>query len=284
MTRSPLRLLAAALLVLAAALALVACGGGGGGGKDVTGGLTPQQLLDRSAAEAAKAESFRLAIDGTGQVQLAQGAGGGAAGFLNGPLGITGEGPVQPPDKASLDAKVELAAFAPQVNLTRVGDEVFVGVLGQDFKLALPAEQVGLFDFAQLFPTVSGWITSPEEAGREDIDGTPTVKVTGTVDAVAALEDLRPLLAGSGSVVIDEKQARAALKGSTVEAWIGTEDLLPRRVRLVLKAADLTGLPVTSLDLDLVVDTTDYGEPVDIQAPKNAQPLDLDQLGALTGG
>ena len=284
MARSPRHLLAAALLAVAAALVLVACGGGGGGGEDLSKGLTPQQLLDRSAAEAAKAESFRIAIDGTGEVQLAQGAGGAAAGFLNGPLGITGEGPVQPPDKASLDAKVELAAFAPQVNLTRVGDEVFVGVLGQDFKLALPAEQVGLFDFAQLFPTVSGWITEPTEAGREDIDGTSTVKVTGTVDAAAALADLQPLLASDGSVVINEQQARKALEGSTVEAWIGTEDLLPRRVHLVLKATGLTGLPVTSLDLDLTVDTTAYGEPVDIQAPKNAQPLDLNQLGALTGG
>lgn len=286
MARSLTRSLVAALLTIVAALALVACGGSGGGGEDVSKGLTPQQLLDRSAAEAAKLDSFRIALDGTGQVQLAPGAAGGAAaGFLNGPLAITGEGAVQPPDKASIDAKIELAAFAPQVNLTRVGDGVYVGVLGQDLQLTLPAEQVALFDFGQLYPTLTGWIRDPVEAGREDIDGTSTVKVTGTVDASAALTDLQPLLtSGDASLAFDVKQAQAALAGSTVEAWIGTEDLRPRRVRLVLKADGLTGLPVRAIDLDLTADLSGFDEPVDIQAPKNARPLSLDQLGALTGG
>ena len=43
------------------------------------------------------------------------------------------------------------------------------------------------------------------------------------------------------------------------EAWIGTEDLRPRRVRLVLKADGLTGLPVSSLDLDLTADLSGFG-------------------------
>lgn len=284
MARSFIRPLVAALLAATAALALVACGGSGGGGEDVSKGLTPQQLLDRSAAEAAKLESFVIAIDGKGQVQLDPSAGGAAAGLLNGPLALTGEGPVQPPDKASIDAKLELAALAPQVNLTRVGDEVFVGVLGQDFRLALPAQQVSLFDFGALYPTLTGWLTNPVEAGREDLDGTPTVKVTGDVDAATAIADLAPLLQTDGSVVVDTKELEAAIETGTVEAWIGTEDLRPRRVRVVLKADGLTGLPVRSIDLDLTADLSAFDEPADIQAPRNARPLDLDQLGALTGG
>lgn len=284
MARSFIRPLVAALLAVAAALALVACGGSGGGGEDVSKGLTPQQLLDRSAAEAAKLESFVIAIDGKGQVQLDPSAGGAAAGLLNGPLALTGEGPVQPPDKASIDAKLELAAFAPQVNLTRVGDEVFVGVLGQDFKLALPAQQVSLFDFGALYPTLTGWLTNPVEAGREDLDGTPTVKVSGDVDAAQAIADLAPLLQTDGSVVVNTKELEAAIETGTVEAWIGTEDLRPRRVRVVLKADGLTGLPVRSIDLDLTADLSAFDEPADIQAPRDARPLDLNQLGALTGG
>lgn len=284
MARSLIRPLLAALLALAAALALVACGGSGGGGEDVSKGLTPQQLLDRSAAEAAKLESFQIAIDAKGRVQLAPSAGGAAAGLLNGPLALTGEGPVQPPDKASIDAKLELAAFAPQVNLTRVGDEVFVGVLGQDFRLALPARQVSLFDFGALYPTLTGWLKDPVEAGREDLDGTPTVKVSGDVDAATALADLAPLLQIDGSVVVNTEELEAAVKTGTVEAWIGTEDLRPRRVRVVLKADGLTGLPVRAIDLDLTADLSAFDEPVDIQAPRDARPLDLDQLGALTGG
>ena len=45
---------------------------------------------------------------------------------------------MDPPDKASIDLTVQLPSFSPQVNLTRVGDGVFVGVLGQDFSVALP--------------------------------------------------------------------------------------------------------------------------------------------------
>lgn len=283
MVRSITRPLVAALLVLATALALTACGGGGGG-EDISADLTPQQLLERSAAEAGKLDTFQIAIDAKGQVQLAPSAGGALAGVVNGPLALTGEGPVQPPDKASIDAKLELAAFAPQVNLTRVGDEVFVGVLGQDFRLALPPEQVALFDFGALYPTLTGWVKDPAEAGREDLDGTPVVKVTGDIDATKALTDLRPLLTPGASIAINEKEAAAALKGSTIEAWIGTEDLRPRRVRLVLKADGLTGLPVSSLDLDLTADISGFDEPVDITAPKNARPLDLNDLGSLTGG
>ncbi len=285
MTRSITRPLVAAFLVLATALALTACGGGGGG-EDVSADLTPQELLDRSAAEAGELDSFQIAIDAKGQVQLAPSAGGALAGVVNGPLALTGEGPVQPPDKASIDAKLELAAFAPQVNLTRVGDEVFVGVLGQDFVLALPPQQVALFDFGALYPTLTGWVKDPAEAGREDLDGTPVVKVTGDIDATAALTDLAPVLQADLPRSVNTKALEAALQEGTVEAWIGTEDLRPRRVRLVLKADGLAGLglPVSSLDLDLTVDLSGFDEPVDITAPKNARPLDLNELGSLTGG
>jgi hypothetical protein len=283
MARSLTRPLLAALLALVAALALAACGGGGSG-EDISKGLSAQQLLDRSAAEAAKLESFRIAIDGKGRVDLAQGASGAAAGLLDGPLAVTGEGPVQPPDKASIDAKIELAAFSPQVNLTRVGDEVFVGALGQDFRLALPPEQVALLDLGALYPTLTGWIEDPVEEGREDIDGTPTVKVSGDIDAAAAFKDLAPLLQTDGALVYNTKELQKALEGSTVEAWIGTEDLRPRRVRVVLKADGLKGIPVRAIDLDLTATFSAFDEPVDITAPSDARELSLDQLGALTGG
>jgi hypothetical protein len=66
---------------------------------------------------------------------------------------------------------------------------------------------------------------------------------------------------------------------------VGTEDLLPRRVRLTLDAdgrrlADGVG----AIDLDLRADLSAFGEPVDIVAPADAQELDLDRLGSLVGG
>ena len=272
----------AVLLAVVAALALSACGGSGGG-EDLSEGLGPQELLDRSAAEAAELESFRIAVDAEGTIDLGPAASGAAGGLLNGPLSLSGEGPVQPPDRASLDTRIDLAAFSPQVNLTRVGDEVFVGALGQDFRLALPPEQVALFDFGALYPTLAGWMTDPVDAGREEIDGVDTVKVTGGIDAAAAFGDLGPLLGSDAAAT--PADVEQALREGVVEAWIGTEDLRPRRVHIVLRG-DGTGVVdgVGAIDLDLTATLSAFDEAVDIQAPRDARELDLDELGGLTGG
>ena len=76
------------------------------------------------------------------------------------------------------------------------------------------------------------------------------------------------------------------MRTGTVEFWIGTEDLLPRRIHLVLDADgsghQLDG--VGAVNIDLTADLSAFGEPVDITAPSNARPLDLNKLGSLVGG
>lgn len=272
----------AALIAAVIAAIAVGCGGGDGGGEDLTAGLTPQELLDRSAEEAAAAESFRIALEAAGRIDLddPDAVPGGA--LLAGDIDISGEGRVQPPDRASVDLRVGLAGPSLQGNVTRVGDEVFVGVLGQDFRVDLPPAQVALLDLSALYPTLVGWAIDPVETAREEVDGTPTVKITSELDPERALADLGPLLQVEG---VTAEQARAAVREGRLETWIGTEDLLPRRVHLAL-AGDGSGLDagVGAIDLDLTADLSDYGEPVDIQAPRDAQELDLDQLGSFAGG
>jgi len=280
--RATLLALLAAVTVTLALLA-AACGGDdGGGGEDLTTGLTPQALLDRSADEAAKVETFRIAFAAKGRVDIDDTGSVPGAALLAGDLDISGEGPVQPPDRASVDARIALAGPTLQGNLTRVGDEVFVGVLGQEFRVDLPPAQVALLDLGALYPTLVGWAADPAVDGTEEIDGTPTVKVTSALDPERALTDLAPLLQIDG---VTPAQARAAITEGTLETWIGTEDLLPRRLHLVLKG-DGSGLDggVGAIDLDLTADLSDYGEPVDIQAPRDPQELDLDQLGSFAGG
>lgn len=278
-----MRTLLATALALLSTLGLVACGGGGGG-EDVTGDLTARQLLDRSVAEAAELESFRVAVDAEGTIDLAAGASAAVGGLLDGPIAISGEGPVQPPDRASLDTTIELAAFAPQVNISRVGDEAFLSVFGQDFRLDLTPAQVALLDIDGLYPTLTGWMTEPAETAREEIDGTPTVKVSGGVDAVAAFADLAPLLGGDPAEASDAA-LEAAVEEGTVEVWIGTEDLRPRRIHLVLKADGTDVVEgVGAIDIDLTATLSAFDEPVDITAPSDARPFSLDDLGGLTGG
>jgi hypothetical protein len=278
----PLRSIIGIALALAISVGLAAgCGGGGGGGEDRAQGLTPAQLLQQSADAFATVEAFRIGLEATGDIALTDPPAG-VAGLLNGPLELSGEGPVEPPDRASIDTSLQVASIPLQVNLTRVGDEVFLGALGQDFKIGLPPEQVALLDLGALYPTVVDWTTNPAEAGREDIEGTETVKVTGTVDARQALTDLAPVL---GLEPVDAAAARAALRTGTVEAWIGTEDLLPRRIHLVL-SGDGSGISSTvgPFDIDLTANLSAFGDPVDITAPENARDLDVNELGSLVGG
>jgi LppX_LprAFG lipoprotein len=283
MARPLRRLLWPALAAALAAALLAGCGGDGdGGGEDRTEGLSAAEILSQSADAQAAAESFRIALDATGQVNLTDAAAVPGGGLLDGPLDISGEGPVDPPDRASIDARIEVSGLPLQLNLTRVGDEVFVGALGQDFRVDLPPAQVALLDLGDLYPTLVDWTAQPAVDGREEIDGTQTVKVTGRLDAQRALEGLAPLLGGDAPTAAE---ARAALREGTTEAWIGTGDLLPRRVHLVL-GADLARVAqgVGAIDVDLTANLSAYGEPVDIQAPADPRELDTDELGSLFGG
>jgi hypothetical protein len=277
----PLRGLLGPLVALAVAAALVAGCGGDGDGEDRAQGLPPAELLAQSADAAEAAGPFRIALEVMGEIDLADASAAPGGELLSGPLDLSGEGPVDPPDRASIDASIELSGLPLQVNITRVGDEVFVGALGQDFRLDLPPEQVALLDFGSLYPTLVAWTASPAEDGREEVDGTETVKVAGEVDPAAALASLAPLLGGEAPT---PARARAALREGTVEFWIGTEDLLPRRVHLVLSADGGVVEGVGPVSVDLTANMSAWGEPVDIAAPANPRDLDADQLGGLFGG
>jgi hypothetical protein len=280
------RLLTGIALAALIAVGLAACGGDGGGdgggGENAAEGLTPAQLLTRSSAAAQELTSFHAVVAATGQIDLSGGGGDDVGGLLRGPLDISGEGPVQPPDKASLDVRLGLSGLPLQGNVTRVGDDVYVSFLGQDFALDLPPEQVALLDLGALYPTLVEWAKAPVAAGTEEIDGASTVKVEADLDPARALTSLAPVLGVSG---VTPARAAAALRTGRFEAWIGTEDLLPRRVHVGL-AADGARLQqdLGDVELDLTVDLSDFDAPVDITAPSDARPLDLNDLGSLVGG
>lgn len=301
MLRAPIRR-AAAVAAAAATLALAAgCGGGGDSGPDRTEGLSPADLVQRTAEAAQGLKSFRLDFEGTAQTDLSAAAleGAGTAGLaLRGPLPFSGAGPVIPPDRFAFDVTAELSSLPVQANLTRAGDELYLSALGRDFQLQVPAATVRQLDARAVFPTLARWISDPRRDGEEDVDGDATVRLVGGVDATAAAGDLgtvlqaAPGLLGGDTPSPQDLQRTAtrlqsALGDSTVTVWVRKSDLLPARLRVQLDLPDGSALSsqLRSAKLDLVVELSDYDAPdLAVTAPQGASPLDLGNLQGLLGG
>jgi hypothetical protein len=136
------------------------------------------------------------------------------------------------------------------------------------------------------------WAEAPREVGREDVDGTSTVHLAATIgdlavaDAAGALSDVAPGLVPPATVRRARAQVLAGISERAVDMWIGTDDVLPRRITVRLRFAGKVDafpqLRSASLELDLRI--SDLGEAVQITAPQTTEVLDLDRLGALAGG
>lgn len=275
MARLP-RILIALIAVLAAALLLAACGGGGddgdggGGGEDNTAGLTPAQILERSVEAAGDLESFRLEFEATGTAQLH----GDIGQLLGGGIDISGEGPVRPPDAAALDITLSLSGLPVQANITRVGDDVALGALGTSLALDVEPEVLGFLDFGAAYPELVAWTSGPRETGREDVGGTATVVIRGDIDAERAVAALAPVLGG---------EVDPAEYSGTATVYVGTTDLLPRRVVLEL-SGDAGTAGTGPVELRVRADLSDFDDAGDIVLPETTQRITPDQLGSLIGG
>lgn len=266
---------------LAAVSLLAACGGGDDdGGVDNTTGLTPAQIVERSADAARDLQSFRFgfALDGTADLGIAPDSS--LGGILGGEIEIDGEGPVHPPDQASIDATLTLSGLPVQVNLTRVGDEVVLAALGTNIGLNVPSEQLALLNFGEVYPEIAGWLVDPVEDGRERVDDVQTVRITGAIDPAAAVSALGPLL-GSAT---PGPGAGEGLAG-TATLWIATDDFVPRRVHLTLTGTAAGLLPgAGDVDLTLEANVSEINSAADVVLPQVDDTMDLDRLGSLIGG
>ena len=282
---TPLKALAAAL---GACLALV-LGCGGGTTTDRVKGLTPSEILRQSTAAAAGQTAFHVAVDTTVAADVAPGTLPKLfAQALSDPVTITGEGPVNG-DAASFDFDASITGLPPlQGNVTKVGGQLFAGVLGTDYRVDLPRAQVAAVVPGRLAAGLLSWATAPTEVGRETIDGAKTVHLAATVDTARALADIAPALQaiqGTTLSAATRRQLESALTAKTMDLWIGTDDLLPRRA--VTRLSYAGGVAALSalhkLTLDLTVSFTKWGETVPITAPSTTNVLDLAGLPALAG-
>jgi hypothetical protein len=128
------------------------------------------------------------------------------------------------------------------------------------------------------------WMTDVEEAGEEDVGGAPTTKLTGRLDAERMLRDFNRLPGEALSE--DELETVNEVLGEVeFEAWIGEDDIW-RRVSVETdfdvpeaERDAFDGLRGGTLSLDIGLD--DPNEPVEIERPAEARPIDelLRRLG-----
>jgi LppX_LprAFG lipoprotein len=161
----------------------------------------------------------------------------------------TAEGDVVIPGKLSAEIEAKAVGSIPvSVNVIAIDDETWITNPFNRKWQRLPGS--GVRDFADpeaLVKSLVAAVQDPRIDGGSTIDGVRTVKLVARVDAGQLREALA--IARAGNEV-------------RVEAWVGAEDGLPRRIRIVG--------PLSSGEDDDVsrqIDLSRFDEPVEISPP-----------------
>ena len=223
------------------------------------------------------------------------------------------------PVAVDMDINLSLADQALALGLLAEGDKMWVSYQDQWYVVdqknsaalstqaqtgAAPTEQLKSFG---LDP--ADWGTTYKLVGTEDIAGTSVYHVQATADPqklAAALmkaandpalakklgdketaKQLEQTLAQSGK---QAAQLQKSLKNVTVDYWVGVDDILMHKAEFTaaLDTAGMEGMEgVEGMTMKLTVTMSDFNEPVTVQAPANAKPIDTlmeQMLGGMTLG
>lgn len=203
------------------------------------GGSEAEQVLQRASDAAAQVSSFHFILTHeNGTTPL--------------PLNLeleSAEGDILVPGSMQAEADAEALGVNVSVEVIGIDDRTWVtNPFTRDWQ-ELPDTNIRDFaDPASLVESVLPAITDAQLAEGEEIDGVDTRLVTGNIDSGALQESLG--IAEPGHNVM-------------VEAWIGVDDSLPRRVRL-------SG-PLSDAENDNVVrevELSRYNQPVEIMPPE----------------
>lgn len=288
-----------ALLAAMAMLAVVfaACGGSSDKSSE-----DPQQVLDSATLKGVKSGDLDLTL-GIGS----EGADGGDIDVaLSGPF-QSGAGKEELPQLA-MTATAKGSAKGENIDfeggLTLLSDRAFVNYEGTEYEVdpttfgfvkssfeqaqGQGAEgnsaDVTACQEAAAGIDVASFVTGAENEGSADVEGTETTKVSGSLDAGAAIDTLIKLtenpacakqLEAAGPLPISElEEAKgeltSALRKADVEVYVGDDDII-RKV-----AAEMTIQPKGSderVDVSLELSLSGVNEDQQISAPSGAKPL-----------
>jgi len=302
-----IRFSAALALALLSALLLAACGGEGSNEED------PQQVLAQTFSNPTPIKSGNFDLD----IKI-EANGGQSPGTLEVKLG--GQFQSQAQDQfpqfdfdVSLRAESGSQTISGSGGLTATGDRAFVNIQGTEY--TVPQQlydrftasytqlqgqngsnpQSGLLE--RLNIDLSRWLTDLKNEGNDDVEGQPTVHISGKANVPQVVDDLKTIAKDAGRSLgnIDVSgldQLNSAIQSGDVDVNSGETDKQLRRLGLAFTLKPPAGTPGApdSIDLHFQLNLADVNKPQTIQAPTGAQPLTqsvLERLGinpSLLGG
>jgi hypothetical protein len=127
------------------------------------------------------------------------------------------------------------------------------------------------------------WVRDAKAEGTETIDGVETTHVSATVDEERVAQDVLAALRASGQEIAGTPVAavKRGVKSAQLDAWVGTEDRIVRRLAVESVIVDDGERGVLSLDVRL----TGVNKAQDIEAPADvSQGMPAGWLGELADG
>jgi hypothetical protein len=171
----------------------------------------------------------------------------------------------------------EAAYFTQGESAWRLPDAVWGPLVDQAARNGFDAQRLSL----PLDPRK--WIGEAKSEGTETIDGVETTHVSATVDEKRVARDVLAALRASGQEIDGSpvRAVRRGVKSAELDAWVGTEDRIVRRLAVESVIVDDGERGVLSLDVRL----TGVNKPQDIEAPANvSQGMPAGLLGQFADG
>ena len=274
-----MRKIAALLSALALAASLTACGdkGGSGGAQDngSSGNGTPAAV---NLAALAKSVGDRAAEQNTAHMVFTGGAGG---------MEVKGEGDI----KVGADPAITMDLQSPEGAMSMVLlDGVLYMKLPQELAPGKPWIKIDSSDKSNPIAQALGSLTDQMRKNADPRQALEQFKDSGEITSTkqeslngeqtthyAVTVDVRKLADSQTDPTLQKalKEAiKAGLKDFPVNLWVNKDDL-PVRMTVEMPTADPTS--GKSVPVKIQVDYTDWGKPVNIQAPP------ADQVGQLPG-
>jgi hypothetical protein len=299
-----------AFLALVSVMAFVAgCGDAEPAAEEPqTTGLTADEIVAQGeeAMQEIKSGSFDLDLSVKLEGDAAKVTDPTAQQLMQSPLSLKASG-ASSDDPVAADLSMTFAVMGQNIamEMRAKDDKAWVGYEDQWYKVpaedsqnatdqlsegALPTDQL-----KEMGLDPKDWSLAWELVGTEDLGGTQVYHVKGTADPAKLAESLMkalddPKLAEAlgddaaqqlqGTKAQSEKelkQLQTALEAVAVDVWYEVDTFYLRKIDAKV-AFDMTSVEdaggVTAMDLAVLIELDGFNEPVEVEAPKNAQPLD----------